>query len=128
MKHEGYNCFGYAVGRKKWLIMRSWRAFVRDYNDFVDYFTAKDNAVKELYQRYGLKHVDPRSMELGKEYVAYKFGLDDFHFALRNKQGYWRHKSGDTQAKPISEEHVFAEEWYFYGNQYDSETILFEKP
>ena len=108
------NCFGYAVGIPDWLLMENKRLPNR-----------------ELVE-YGLKPVRKSEMVLGKEYVAYRYGKDDFHFMKRTKQGHWRHKQGYKPVTTISQKVVFAKVWHrgkpqeFDYGVYDSKIYLYE--
>lgn len=128
-KYNHANCFGYAVKQNKWLRMRSWRQFVEPQNEseLMTREEAELEAVNELEFRFGLRFVHPSEMELGKEYIAYKFSMQDYHFMRRNKKGHWRHKQGQSEVSGIAERNVFKSKWKD-GLFYNSRTLLFEVP
>lgn len=110
MPYQGfYNCMGYALGRKEWLV-------VRPYSD----------GPRQLEQRYNLKLVSKQDMKLGKKYIGYKYGASDFHFVRRDEKGHWTHKMGTYKIEPISRKKVFADEWVEDWATYNSKLYLFE--
>lgn len=123
-KEARYNCFGYAVGKKRWLVMRTWERFT---SGEIDEDEALELAIRELENRYNLKYVPNHKLKENLEYVAYRFSYGDFHFMVRNKKGHWRHKLGNYAATPIEEEKVFSNLWDFGWETYDSPILLFEK-
>ncbi len=106
------NCFGYALGYNHWL------GFDSDYCDAAD----------ELMSRFpNLCPVSKDEMVLGKEYIAFRYGREDFHFMKRGKKGHWTHKPGCYPVETISTKDVFAAEWSNEdGDIYNSRIYLFE--
>lgn len=105
------NCYGYATNTPKWLLLDG----------------SYSKAVYELLDKNpNWKLVKRSEMVLGKEYVAFRYGKEDFHFMRRNKQGYWRHKQGPMPVQAISTKDVFAKSWDPDGFNYNSKIYLFE--
>jgi len=108
--HTSNNCYGYATQVPKWLLITG---------------NYSDGPTELLIRNPNWKLVERKDMVLGKEYVAYRYGPDDFHFMRRNKLGYWRHKMGSSPVKAISTKEVFAKVWVF-SLVYNSKLYLFE--
>jgi hypothetical protein len=106
------NCYSYAVGYScKWLLIKS----------------SHPDSVDELLERNpNFRLVQRQDLVLGKEYIAYRYGCRDWHFAKRGKDGHWRHKMGGTKVKPVSTKEIFAKEWRMGPNIYNSKLYLFE--
>ena len=113
MKKWGFhaNCYGYATNKKEWLLIED------DYSQGVN---------ELLMLNPNWKLVSRSEVVLGKEYVAYRYCAEDFHFMKRNKQGYWRHKMGGGEVQAISTKKVFAEHWSSPCHYYNSKLYLFE--
>jgi len=75
---------------------------------------------------YGFKPVEKKDMVIGKEYIALRITVSDFHFMRRGPQGHWTHKQGGWPVKVISQKQVFAKEWYRSGDNYGGPIWLFE--
>lgn len=106
-----YNCMGYALGIKKWLLM--------------DYYYDID----DLEERFGhkIRRIGNRAaMVPGRAYVAYRYGYLDFHFVRRGKDGHWREKRGGGPIQPITERHVFSDAWHPETQNYNSKIYLYE--
>lgn len=110
MKNKSFNCMGYALNRKKWM------HFPVPYNQ----------AVQHLLAHYPLKLVSKKDMKLGKTYIAFKYGSNDFHFAKRDKRGHWSHKMGSLDPTSISQKEVFKRVWNTNWARYTSKLYLFE--
>lgn len=109
-KWRNANCYGYAIRDDDWWLMPG------DYSD-----------VGSLMAEHPeWKPVRKQDMRLGKEYIAYRYGLSDFHFMRRDTKGHWRHKRGSLRAAPISTKDVFASIWYNGPHLYTSKVYLFE--
>lgn len=102
------NCFGYAFGIPQWLLVSD---YSDSYQDFVSFFLSLG------------KPVTKKEMQQGKEYIAYKYCAQDFHFMRREKTGHWRHKMGWSNVQTISQKDVFAPIWC---NNYNSKTYFIE--
>lgn len=116
-KWDSANCMGYALGINKWLR--------------VGYFGTDSSPyemAKWLIDTYGLKPVKRSEMVLGKVYIVFRLGYDDFHFARRSADGHWRHKPGWCHVRPISEKEVFGPAWTKNTCSYTSRPFLFELP
>ena len=107
--HYDNNCFGYALGIKRWLL--------------VQYFHSKTN--KKLAQHFEaafqLTPVKKQDMVLGKEYLAMRFDSKSvYHFVWRGKKGHWRHKMASKQVESISQKEVFSKYWLrrYHGSIY----------
>jgi hypothetical protein len=111
-RHRDYhrmNCMGYALGIKDWLVVGRY-----------------SKAVEYLQSEYNLTLVNKSEMVLGKRYIAFRYGSDDFHFMKRNEKGHWRHKMGNQKAISISQKNVFNKTgWDFDGLFYNSKVYLF---
>ena len=116
MNYRKANCYGYAFGKNRWFLIECFRRYSRNY----------EKCVEELEERYNLKRVRRQDMVLGKEYIAFRVGLKDYHFMKRGKKGHWRHKQGRWQIQPISEKEVFAPQWFCEDLIYDSKIYLYE--
>ena len=118
MNYRKANCYGYAFGKNKWFLMRSSISCIsrKKYQKLAD----------EFESRCGLKRVHRKDMVLGKEYIAFRIGPNDFHFMKRGKNGHWRHKQGGCQITSISQKKVFAPQWFSESLIYDSKIYLYE--
>lgn len=112
MKWSNANCYGYAVNSNEWLrfVDRNWSSL------FIDH----------LYER-GYKLTKRSEMTLGKEYIAFRYGSDDFHFMKRSPSGHWSHKRGSLRPETLSEKQVFSDVWVNGGVHYNSSIYLFER-
>lgn len=105
------NCYSYAVNYpNKWLLVDEYHQAVTDLLD----------------KNPNLKLVSRKDIVLGKEYIAYRFSNDDFHFMKRGKDGHWRHKMGREAVTAVSTKYVFGQSWYTYHDNYNSKLYLFE--
>lgn len=104
-----YNCFAYAVNEKDWLLVDG------DWS----------NPFYQFKEEHNLIPVEKKDMVLGKEYVAYRYCANDFHFMKRDAKGHWRHKMGSSHAEAISQKEVFAKSWNFGYHTYNSKLYLF---
>lgn len=92
----------------------------------VDAWYSRENIIEELLERNpNWRPVTKSDLVLGKEYVAFRYGQDDFHFMRRTKTGHWRHKCGSGMVKSVSQKEVFDREW-IYAATYNSKLYLFE--
>lgn len=106
------NCYGYATRQNAWV------CFDSDYKYSVE-------ELLELFPTW--RSVKKTEMKLGHNYVAYRYGHEDFHFMHRDKQGHWTHKPGSCPVEAISTEKVFADSWVSgEGTLYNSKLYLFE--
>ena len=105
------NCYSYAVDySNRWLLINN----------------SYDESINEILHRNpNLRLVLKQDLVLGKEYVAYRYGRNDFHFMKRGKDGHWRHKMGNQPVEAISTKVVFDKVWDF-NNLYNSKLYLFE--
>lgn len=108
-KWKHANCFGYAVGIDSWMHMPTW-----DEHQGVDY----------LEEKYGWKPVEEKDMVLGKRYVAFRYGADDYHFLVRHPNGHWSHKQGGLPPEAISEKVALRKAWRY--GYYNYRLYLFE--
>ena len=107
---SGYNCMGYALGFKKWLLV---------YNSY-------EETAKMLEEHYPLKPVKRKDMKLGRKYIAYRYGRQDFHFVKRDRNGNWSHKRGSHKPEAISKKEVFSNKWINGNIVYNSKLYLYE--
>lgn len=107
------NCMSYALKLDEWGQVASRKHFHVD-TAFIQYMADM-----------GLQLTSREKMVPGKVYIAYKFGYDDFHWAIRNEKGHWRHKCGGRPSESVSEKVVFAKKWRS-GLIYSSKTFVFE--
>lgn len=114
------NCMGYALGINEWLTVEPFEA---DYNCHNAYKMAK-----WLARNYNLKPVKRSEMELGKEYIVFRVGKEDWHFVHRSADGHWRHKPGWKPVRAISEKEVFSSAWVNSTLIYNSRPFIFEIP
>lgn len=105
MKWNKANCYGYATRNNDWLC--TYGSYKDEVYQFPDYMVP----------------VKRSEMKLGKVYIAYRFGCDDFHFMRRDEKGHWRHKPGRLKVRDISEKNVFANNW---DERYNSKVYLFQ--
>ena len=113
------NCFGYALRKNKWL-------HVWCFLDVLNGEVGEEKIIYELQNRYGLKPVKKEDMVLGKEYVAFRWSDEDYHFARRSKSGQWSHKQGSWTPEAMSTKEVFDEVWVNGYIHYTSDIFLFE--
>lgn len=107
------NCYSYAVDYpNKWLLV--------EHDEF------KTAIWHILEANPNFKLVYREDVVLGKEYVAYRFCKNDFHFMKRGKDGHWRHKMGGCDVEAISTKTVFGKVWDCGSNVYNSKLYLFE--
>lgn len=107
------NCYSYAIDNPdKWMLINQ-----DDYREGV-YTLLEANPNFRLVSRNEIK--------LGKEYVAYRFSYNDFHFMKRGKDGHWRHKMGWSPVLAVSTKFVFSKVWDCGSNVYTSKLYLFE--
>lgn len=106
------NCFGYAVGQNRWLTFGT-----RAYGD----------VCIQVILDYGYRQVKRKDMVLGKEYIVFKYGGSDFHFAKRSPSGQWSHKPGGQIVRPVSEKNIFEDKWLTYSQDYTSTIHIFER-
>lgn len=127
-KRKRYNCMGYALNRKKWMLPLAW-------DDFADGWIDESEVIDGLTRQFNLKPVSRDQMVRGKEYVAFRYEIiddewetriDDFHFMKRHKTGHWTHKRGNYDAEGVSERIVFSDVWVNGTYNYNSEIFLFE--
>lgn len=106
------NCYSYAVDYpNKWLLIND-----GDYR----------GGVKTLSKVNNFRLVSKQDLELGKEYVAYRYSSSDFHFMKRGKDGHWRHKMGGSPVEAISTKVVFGKVWDLGCHVYNSKLYLYE--
>lgn len=106
------NCYSYAVNYpNKWLLIED---------------SYRNGVYQILDKNPNFYLIDKKDMVLGKEYIAYRFGADDFHFMRRGKNGHWRHKMGTRPVVSISRKEVFSKYWDSGDNIYNSKLYLFE--
>lgn len=110
-KWRNANCYGYAFNTDDWLQIEGKLKY--GYQELMENFP-------------NIKYVSKNEMVLGKRYIAYRYGVDDFHFMVRDEKGHWRHKQGNTPVKPISTKQVFSKQWTNSFTTYNSKIHLFE--
>lgn len=107
------NCYSYAINYpNKWMLITD-GCYI-------------DGIQTLLRANPNFRLVSKSEMVLGKEYVAFRFGCSDFHFAKRGKDGHWRHKMGPQPVEAISTKVIFGKEWRMGDNVYNSKLYLFE--
>lgn len=120
-KYNRANCMGYALRINEWLAPYS-----RDFGDRMEAFSTED-MVAVLIDEYKLTPVTKGQMVLGKEYVAFRRGFEDFHFVRRLPTGQWKHKQGRTKITDIKKTEVFNDYWSYDGpREYKSKLYIFE--
>lgn len=130
---DDYNCGGFALGTFNWYLpYASWSETTDNL-----YFRRHMNtdAIVRYYANYILLDFGNRIREIksveelkvGERAIAFRAGVDDFHFCVRGKNGVWYHKPGRNTIRRIKRSEVFAEEWVSPDHfvVYDSEIILF---
>lgn len=111
--HGRNNCYSYAVNYpNKWLLINDSK------------YSAGVDTLLRANPNFHL--VSKKDMVLGKEYVAYRYCKNDFHFMKRGKDGHWRHKMGWSPVEAISTKVVFGKAWKLGGHVYNSKLYLFE--
>ena len=107
------NCFGYALGIKRWICVRDW------------YRLSNKEVAQRIEEEFNLKPIRKQDMVLGKEYFAIRFAphKHDYHFAWRGKKGHWRHKMGPEPVSAISQKEIFSKTWL---GRYKGHIYLYE--
>lgn len=107
------NCFGYALGIKRWVCVSNWGRL------------SNKAIAKRIEEAFNLIPVKKQDMVEGKEYFAIRFSphKDDYHFMWRGKKGHWRHKMGGSPVEAISQKEVFGKAWL---RRYKGHIYLYE--
>lgn len=130
---DDYNCGGYALGTFNWYLPyesyeESTWALHFEHNMSV-------NEIAHYYENYLLsdffeiirpiKSTD--ELAENEKAIAFRVGIDDFHFCVYRKDIGWYHKPGRNTIRRITTEEVFADHWESPDGFviYNSELILF---
>jgi hypothetical protein len=99
-----------------------------DWYNLEGYLALSHEKVAEMFgKQHNCKLVQKQDMKFGKEYIALRITIHDFHFMRRNATGHWTHKQGRYAVKTISQKNVFAREWVRdFGINYGGPIWLFE--
>ncbi len=115
---EDYNCMSYAFNVfNDWLCIdafhssytqRSYGAI--DYDYLEDIF---EECCIELEERFTIRRLSGPTSEIyeNERMIAFRIGMDDFHFARRNSDGIWTHKPGAWTIREMSEEELLSDAW-----------------
>ena len=107
-----YNCMSYAFGVfDNWMLIDAFEMSVDKGAAYMEYvFT---NCCKELEELYPIRRLKDHTSEIAENerMIAFRIGLDDFHFARRNSDGTWTHKPGKNYIREIAESELLAESW-----------------
>lgn len=130
---DDYNCGGYALGTFNWYLPFA------DLSESTNtlYFRRRMsvNEIVRYYANYILLDFGARIREIqsveelkvGERAIAFRAGVDDFHFCVRGKNGVWYHKPGRNTIRRIKKSEVFTKEWVSPDHFviYDSDIVLF---
>lgn len=126
-----YNCGGYALGTFNWYcpyrndgdhtshlrMKMSVNDMARYYADFIlEDFFGKIREIKSITE-----------LLENERAIAFRCGVEDFHFCIRGHNGVWYHKPGCSYIRRIAKTEIFAKEWRSPSGlvYYDSQIILF---
>ena len=104
-----YNCMSYALNVfDHWLELLSFTSFTND--DLNKIFL---DCCEELQYKYAARRLTSSNDTLlsGERMIAFRIGVDDFHFVRRNSDGTWTHKPGNSYIREMSEEELLSDAW-----------------
>lgn len=109
-RRYAFNCYGYAIGIPRWLVIKKWvsldSVFWHPSPEFFNYLGGKNSAKWLELKNPHWRRVTKSQLQLGRTYIAYRFGARDFHFCVRLPSGHWRHKPGTYPPVAISQKEV----------------------
>lgn len=107
-----YNCMSYALGVfDDWMQIDTFEISVNRGAAYMEHIFA--DCCKELEELYPIRRLDSYTSEIAENerMIAFRIGLDDFHFARRNSDGTWTHKPGNNYIREIAESELLSEAW-----------------
>lgn len=128
-----YNCMSYALGEfDSWLVLYAFdHSFMEDNYEEIDYACMAGvfkDCCEELEERFAVRRLTGPNDELNsnERMIAFRIGVDDFHFARRNSDGVWTHKPGSNTIREMTEDELLGEVWGDYRTYpYISEIAFF---
>lgn len=137
-RRYSFNCYGYAIGIPRWLIVRHWESLDDLFwpppighakSELLNSLSGKNSAKWLELKNPHWRRVRKSELQLGRTYIAYRFGARDFHFCVRLPSGHWRHKRGTHPPVAISQKEVLNSPYWvnFRGKPiYTSKVYLWE--
>lgn len=123
MDEDMFNCGGFALGLDEWYLPYDDELDERcddvrdDYypnddelcddlaNLYIEFMTREHDWIREIFDESELKE---------NEYlVVFKASIYDFHYARRLSNGQWYHKLGTQPVRPVSEDRIYDDEWWY---------------